>query len=106
MFLKGLWMLEIMILSTWDTLRMSVEETRLFYYIQNIFVTTLIKLGTLLWEVVVYIFFSWRNSLSWLFERDSWISILVHILCIDELTWEWISETYYHEIQLLAMRVQ
>ena len=48
MFLKGLQMLEIMILSTRDTLCMSAEDTRSFYYIQNTFITTSIKLGALL----------------------------------------------------------
>ena len=48
MLLKGQQMLEIMILSARDSLCMSVEDTRSFYYIQNIIVITLIKLGTLL----------------------------------------------------------
>ena len=47
MLQKGLRMLDIMILSARDTLRMSAEDTRSFYYIQNTFVTTLIKLGAL-----------------------------------------------------------
>ena len=48
MLLKGLQMLEMIILGARDTLRMSTEGTRSFYYIRNTIVTTLIKLGTLL----------------------------------------------------------
>ena len=48
MLLKGLRLLEIIILGAQDTLRMSTEDTRLFYYIRNTFVATLIKLGALL----------------------------------------------------------
>ena len=48
MLLKGLRMLDMMILSARDTLRMSTEDMRSFYYIPNTIVTTLIKLGALL----------------------------------------------------------